>query len=327
MGIDGRLFNINDLHCINDLQWAGRRLIRKGMVVALPVSAHLALGALRGFACGLLTEPRDSVRRNIEGAVLEDHDTAERIVRDYHAFSKRTYLWRILPRHPGFKRSKYFPVIGLEHLQGAMARERGVILVTAHLGYPHIIPRVLERHGYTVRQLLAELDRLSRNRHLEEYLKQASKLRRAIYQNTKVATDKLYESDMVASLDVRPLLSALKNNEIVMIAGDGLRSTQFINFPLFGKPYPFPTGFIKLALTTGAAVLPAFAVPDRATIGIRVEIHSPLRMDRSESLESNVRQFADALDGQLRKTPHLWLRWRIPNWFEVALNRGGRVDF
>ena len=79
----------------------------------------------------------------------------EKIARRNSQFIKRAYLSEILPLLPAFDDPRRWPVEGLEHLDHALARKRGAILATAHLGYPRLIAPILETHGYEVRQVVA----------------------------------------------------------------------------------------------------------------------------------------------------------------------------
>jgi lauroyl/myristoyl acyltransferase len=110
----------------------------------------------------------------------------------------------------------------------------------------------------------------------------------------------------------------LSKKEILMIAGDGLRSTQFVELSLFEKPYPFPTGFIRLAQMADAIVIPVFALPDEEEGSIRVDIHDPLPIKSDRTIEENLRLFAEVLGKKLNESPHLWHRWDRPNWFAEA---------
>ena len=312
---------------VGDLVWIGKRLMLKALVVSVPISVHLWIGSLRGRVCRILSAPPAHIRRNIQLVFGEDSELRDRVALEYLEFSKQRYLWRLLPLHPGFKASTRFPILGLENLEAAKQQNRATMLVTAHLGHPHIIPWVLEKHGYPVRQVLAELDRPEKNRQLQDWLDRSGELKASIFQKTKTLADILRPTDLVASLDVRPLLSALSSGEIVMIAGDGLRATQFINFPLLGQPYPFPTGFIKIAKMTDAVMLPVFAVPSSKPRGIEVHIRAPLKLDPKADLEENLREFAEVLGDQLQQTPHLWLRWKISDWFDQARERAEQISF
>lgn len=311
---------------LSDIPWTIVRLLRKGTIVSLPIAGHLTVARLRGSFYQKFRTPSATVRENLRIALngkLKPSEI-ERVARQYYAFSKRLYLWRILPLHPGF-RSRSWPIRGLENLEHAVKSNRGVILVTAHLGYPHIIPAVLSTQGYEVRQVVAEIDRVEKNRSIEEWLERTTKLRKAVYNHTRVFMGQLGPRDLVASFDVRPILAALSNKEIVMIAGDGLRSTQFIELSLFERPYPFPTGFIRIAEMTDATVIPVFAVPDEEGKNIRVEIHEPLLIRPGQTLAENIQLFAQVLGDKLNSTPHLWHRWDRPNWFGEARDWAGQV--
>lgn len=300
--------------------WLCGRTLRKGLISAIPISLHFKIAGLRG-RFQTLGGSYEHVRRNLQSVFADVLDASEidRIVRGHYRFTEGAYLWRLLPNLRGFHEPRRWSVGGLEHLDLALAKGRGAILITAHYGFPHLIPRILEVHGYKVRQVIAELDRPKKLRISENWLASTGKIKRYVYQHTRVFTDALGAQDLVASLDVRPILSALSNNETLLIAGDGLRATEFKRFQLLGKEYPFPTGFMKIALLTNAAVLPAFAVPDEKAKTIQTEIKEPLPVDPNLGVQENLQKFVDIFDEQLRRAPHFWQRWKRANYFEGAL--------
>jgi KDO2-lipid IV(A) lauroyltransferase len=278
---------------------------------------HLEIAWWRGYLVTIARGVPETVTRNLEkaSAALEPR-AIEVIARDHCRFAETSYLWRLLPNLPGFRSSKRWPINGLGHLEDAVERGKGVILLTAHLGFPHFIPRVLELRGYKVRQVVAELDRLEKRNKTEAWRGQTRSCKAYLYRKSQLYTEILGPDDLVASLDVRPILAALADNKILLIAGDGLRSTEFKMLEILGNPYPVPSGPVKIALMTGAVVLPVFSIPERTTI--RTTIHPPLPIDSHASIETNNGYYVNTLNEQLKQTPHLWLRWRRPDWFEEA---------
>jgi lauroyl/myristoyl acyltransferase len=234
---------------------------------------------------------------------------------------KRDYLSQILPLLPGFHDPRRWFVEGLEHLDVARARNRGAILTTAHLGYPRLIPPILHAHGYDVAQVSVKGPAHLWNRlEQEEMLAKGSNLRRWIHARTRVVIPKQRNPrDIVVNLDVRPILDALSRNQAVMIAGDGMRAVDFARLSLLGRIYPFPTGFMKIAMLTKSDILPVFAIDGNRRSQIRVEIHPPLAIDPLGDIVTNLQLFADILDRQIKRTPHLWYRWNLENLFDKTL--------
>jgi lauroyl/myristoyl acyltransferase len=302
---------------IKEFAWLASRIARKAPVAAIPIPFHFGIARIRGRLMTDLRGVPDAVVRNLEDAREALGGTPiERIAKGHCEFAEAGYLWRMLPNLPGFRRSRRWPVTGIEHVTAALSHGRGVILLTAHMGYPHFIPRILELHGLRVRQVVAELDRLEKKESREAWRKHAGRWREALYRMGRLYTESIGPEDMIASLDVRPIISALAKNEILLLAGDGLRATDFRLLPVLGNDYPIPSGFVKLALATGATVLPAFSIPEGSRI--QTTIHPPLPIDSEASIEENLRGYADVLNAHLTRTPHLWLRWRRPNWFQEA---------
>jgi lauroyl/myristoyl acyltransferase len=191
--------------------------------------------------------------------------------------------------------------------------------VTAHFGYGHLIPKALAAHGHEVARVTAELGRVEARDKKERSLQRRHKLKKYIHARTRVLADQLGPDDMVANLDVRPILARLSRNGIVMTTGDGLRSLQFTHLPLLGQMYPFPNGLLKVAMQVGASVLPVYAIQDGRFGKIRIEIQPALPVDARLEITENVRMLAESLEEQLRRRPHLWYRWTVANWFKVAM--------
>lgn len=302
-----------------DLLWASKQLARKLFVTSVPFRSHVRIAAVRGRVYRALRGVPPHVRNNIAFAFPEmEPARIDRIAEGLCEFAARMYLWRLLPGLPKAADSRTWPVQGLEHLNAALERRKGVLLVTAHFGYGHIIPAALAAHGHSVARVIAELEHLEAMRQTEEWLAGGTWLRRYVHARTRVLADRLGREDMVAGLDVRPIFARLSSNGIVMTAGDGLRSMQFVELPLLGRSHPFPVGLMKIALASGASVLPVFAVQNGRAGRIRVEIHPAISLDPSLPVEENLRALVEVIEDQIRRIPELWHRWMIPNWFQAA---------
>lgn len=309
---------------IRDIPQAILMVIRKSVVNLVSIRMHLMLSAtwadLRRRVMGIPAQVQENLKSAFSNSLNESAIKAVGI--EHTKYSSCLHLHRMLPLHPGFGAYEWL-ISGLDQLDDALGKKRGVILATAHLGFPHLIPRILQLRGYRIYQVVAADGRLKRKQEEDRRLARGSKFWRYVNERTRVVTPVIEPHDIIADLDVRPILRVLADNGIVMIAGDGMRSAQFIQLQLLGRPYPFPTGFIKLAILTGAPVLPAFCIFD-AGGAISIEISKPLPLDSEGQMEDNLQLFASALDGQLRQTPHLWGRWGRANWFEEVVRLTSR---
>ncbi len=256
----------------------------------LPVRLYLDLVAARsGLRARLRPAPRtviDNIRSCDVGEDLEPAELeriAGRFVRAHLAGSGA----KRLPFVRGFHDPRRWPVRGLEHLDGALRNGRGAVLVVSHFPYTPLIPPILRVHGYDVLHI------------------------------SRAGVDASH-SAVPAGLNVRPIFDALSRNRAVVIAGDGIRSSSFTSVQLFGREFPLPSGFMRIAMTADSPVLPVFAVRGTRRNPVQVEIEAPLAVDPAGTLPQNLQRFADSLTRRVREQPHLWLHWRLADLFEHA---------
>lgn len=268
---------------------------RKAISRTFPtVRTQFAMAFLRGRLHRRILGVPGHVRENLESALGGTRSPRELdgIADRYIEFSKRLYLMNVLPRLRDFHDPWLWLVQGREHLDRALTESRGVVLLTGHFGYGRLIPHVLRVHGYEVLLVV----------HAEP--------------GARVGA---YE--IPAGLDVRPIFRALAGNGTVLSTGDGMAAAEFVRLSLLDKPYPYPTGMIKIAMMTEASVLPVFACEGDRRLPVHVVIHPPLPIDASADVAANVGEFANVLDRQLRAMPHLYNRWSRKRWFETVLRR------
>lgn len=184
---------------------------------------------------------------------------------------------------------------GREHLQAALARGRGAILLSAHFTNLEIGGRVLCDRLPVVNIMYrptgnAVLERfLSRNRNIQT-------------NNRAIARD-----------DVRALITALKANEPVWYAPDqAYRKKGAEMVPFFGIPAATNTATSRLARMTGAAVLPYFQ--ERLRDGtFRMVIHPMLEDFPSDDPVTDAKRFNEYIEAQVRRVPeqYLWIHRRF----------------
>jgi KDO2-lipid IV(A) lauroyltransferase len=183
---------------------------------------------------------------------------------------------------------------GEQHLEAALARGRGAILLSAHFTTLEIGARAL-----CARVAASVMYRPTSNVVLERFLMRNRGLRakRAIPRD-----------------DIRTLITALKSNEPVWYAPDqsyrkkGAEMVQFFHLPAATN-----TATSRLARMTGAAVLPYFPERLPGSSGYRMVIQPMLENFPTEDAAADARRFNELIEEQVRRVPaqYLWIHRRF----------------
>lgn len=280
---------------------AGWSLLR--FLGALPRPVALAVAAaLAQLLHGATPRFRRIADRNLRMA-LPELSAAER-----RAITRGVYrsLGRLLAECARFPRldseniRKIVAYDGLEHYQAAVARGRGVLFLTAHLGPWELGAFAHALYGYPIHILYRPLDNARLNRLVNRY-------------RTLSGNQLLDKRDAA-----RGLIAALSRNETVGILADqntSLEEGVFVNF--FGTPASTTAGIARVALHTGAAVVPAFCVWDAPTRRYRIQFDPPLAFtmsgDRERDVHAATQQMASIIEKYIRRYPDQWL-WIHRRW-------------
>jgi KDO2-lipid IV(A) lauroyltransferase len=277
------------------LTWLGLGCLR--VIEPLPYTCHLHIGRLFGRMVHLLPLPHVRIaRRNIELCLPELSRDARATLLKRHFESLGIGLcetaitwWSRDDRVRSLAQ-----VEGLEHLQRALARGRGAILVGGHFTTIEIGTRIL---GTIVP--LNVLYRPTKNEVLSAVM--ASQM--AHHGQRAIQYD-----------DIRTLVRALKHNDAVWYAPDqSYRNKRAAMVPFFGTPTATTTATSRLARMTGAAVLTYFPqrLPDAR--GYRVFIGPELEDFPSDDPVADTARFGALLEAQIRHHPeqYLWMHRRF----------------
>lgn len=184
---------------------------------------------------------------------------------------------------------------GREHLEAALAKERGVILFSAHFtalefGFPALRPLCPRMTGMYKAQRNPAMNRLmnrGRGRNVDE---------------------------LIAKDNVRALMRNLARNAVVWYAADqsyGRKGSALI--PFFNEPAMTNTAIWRIARRSGAAVLPYFyrRLPDDARYVI--DIGAPLAGFPSDDPVGDVARLIRCLEDYIRLCPeqYLWIHQRF----------------
>jgi len=185
-------------------------------------------------------------------------------------------------------------VQGVEHLEAALARSHGAILLTAHFTTLQIGARILNN-----RRPIALLYKPTKNE-LLAHVSGSSFARQA---------RKAIQRD-----DVRAMISALKRNEVVWYATDqSYRKKGAAMVPFFGHPAATNVFTPRLAQMTGAAVLYYETERLPGTRGWRAVIHPPFADWPSGDPAADTLEYHAAIEEQVRRMPdqYWWIHRRF----------------
>ncbi|HEY1373725.1 MAG TPA: lysophospholipid acyltransferase family protein [Candidatus Binatia bacterium] len=196
------------------------------------------------------------------------------------------------------------PARGLEHLEAALAKNKGVIVLSAHLGNFLLLGSRLTAAGYPVYTLINQ----RRGGKLSELRK---RYRVGIGQRTIHA----YPRDEA----FREVVHVLRENESVVVIADEFRSRSGIEVPFFGRPVVARRGPATLALRTGAAVVPASLVR-RVDGGLELAVEPEIDFARTGKIKSDVvdatLKITQWLEKTVRAHPDQW-NWMPLRWLET----------
>jgi KDO2-lipid IV(A) lauroyltransferase len=189
---------------------------------------------------------------------------------------------------------------GEEHLKQALARGKGVLALSAHLGAFTMIGARMGAAGYPFSVVVKQPKDEHFARCLDDY--------RALLGIRTISAKPRKEA-------VRGILKSLRENRIVVIVADEFKSGD-VTVDFMGQQSPAPRGPATLALRTGAVTLPIFSTwrPDGSLcLLIEPEI-SPVRCeDLEKSVATTTALFTRHLESAIRRYPEQW------NWLGFPL--------
>jgi lauroyl/myristoyl acyltransferase len=196
------------------------------------------------------------------------------------------------------------PVVGRENIDAALAKGKGVLILSAHLGNFFLIGSRLAIEGIPTFVLVNQ----PRDGRFAELMDQ---YRLQVRQKTIHARPR--------RMALQTLNDVLRGNQVVVMIADEYRKGSGIEVSLFGRTVIARRGPVTLALRTGAAIVPACMVrqPDNS---LKLIIEPELKLERTirgkEQIRDNTILITQWLERTVRAYPDQW------NW--MNLGRWGR---
>jgi Kdo2-lipid IVA lauroyltransferase/acyltransferase len=263
------------------------RLFAAGLARAV----YLALGRLRRVG-----------ERNLSLALPGlPPDERNRILRSvYLNLGRQLVEFCRMPYYTRENTQRWIRYDGLEHYLAAEAMGRGVLVLTGHLGAWELSSFYHSLMGHPMGMVIRRLD----NRRLDEYVNSI----RCMHGNRV-----LHKDDFA-----RGLLKAMHEDSTVGILMDTNMTPpqgEFVKF--FGITACTASGLSRVAIKTGAAVLPGFMLWEAAERRYVLHFGPQLHFTETENSERDIldatQQCNDVLEAWIRRYPDQWL-WIHRRW-------------
>lgn len=278
--------------------WMGVGLMR--LAGFLPYPWILRLGPPLGrLYARLVPRRREIARINIE-LCFPDKDEGWRrtlLRRQFDnlgiAFLEVPFAWWASRRRCEERPGGFVRIHGMENLEAARSRGRGVLLLSAHFNSPELSGRLLGRAVPFV-----AFYRPASNPVMDRVIRRAR--------------SQLLE--LVDRRNVRGAIRALRQGKVVWYAVDqntARHEAVFVDF--FGIPAATHSATARLARLTGAAVVPFHAVRREDGSGYDLYLEPAWENYPSGDLEADTRRVNELVERWVRRTPeqYLWIHRRF----------------
>ena len=189
---------------------------------------------------------------------------------------------------------------GNENFLEGQRRGKGVLFLTAHMGAWELSSYAHALYGYPLHYMARPLDNARLDALVNRY--------RGLSGNAPIFKNE----------SARAMLKILRGAGTIGILADQNTLPEegaFVDF--FGTPACTTTGIARIALHTGAAVVPGYAVWDEALKKYRLRFEPPLELIRTGDAErdilENTQRFAKVTEEIIRKYPEQWV-WVHARW-------------
>jgi KDO2-lipid IV(A) lauroyltransferase len=198
---------------------------------------------------------------------------------------------------------------GFENYERALARGKGLLFLTAHLGAWELSAFAHSLYGYPLGVLMRPLD--------NPYLDRLVRSYRTLHGNK--AVDKDFARGLIAAMRKGEAVGVLMDTN--MIASQGV----FVDF--FGIQACTASGIARVALRTDAAVVPGFTIWDPMLKKYRLRFDPAAKLIRTGDTEAdvvaNTALFTKIIEDYVRRYPDQWLwvhrRWKTRQEGEKGL--------
>jgi Kdo2-lipid IVA lauroyltransferase/acyltransferase len=286
-------------------EWAEYCFVRVfvGGLGLLPRKLARALGAGIGWvAFSFLGRLRKVGLRNLELAFPEKMDSErEAILRAvYRNLGHLLAEFCQMPNYTPEQASRFIRYDGLDNYLQARQRGKGVLVLTGHLGAWELSSFYHSLMGYPMGMVIRRLD----NPLVDEFVNRV----RCLHGNRVIHKDDF----------ARGLIATMRAGETVGILMDtNMTPPQGVFVPFFGVEACTASGMARIALKTGAAVVPGFLFREgreqRYVLRFGEELDLVRTGDSEADAVADTALFTRVIEQYVREYPEQWL-WMHRRW-------------
>lgn len=284
------------------LFYLGLRLLQ-AVVLWMPREVALALArGIGGLAFFIARRERKRTLSHLSYAFGEEKKAEEIRELGRKVFMHYAHVAADVLRFPRLTREAVDQLVegheGLSVFDRVLREGRGAILLSAHLGNWELMGAFLRFHGYPGALV-------GRRIYYEKFNQVLLDLR------SKVTLKTLYQD-----ASPREFVRVLNQNQILGILADqDVDRFDGIFVPFFGRPTYTLTTPVKLALATGAPLLPAFVIRSGKRYRFLVEepIYVQMRMNKEETIREYTERWSQVIEAKIRAYPDQWV-WTHRRW-------------
>lgn len=275
-----------------------------GAIGALPFETSMRVGEALGKYIGARFPKLQRIaRRNLEIALPELSEAEKaRIVRG--TFESLGRHLAFVSHFKEFKPENFKNIIELvgrtENFDSEYARGKGVLFFTGHFGSWEVYNLLAPAFGIGMNILVRRIDNVLVENYIETL---RTRFGAVTLDKTKSA---------------RKMFRVLENGELLgMMADLNVQEKEgiFVNF--FGTQASTTTSIAKLALKTGASVMPAFAVWDTAKNKYVIYLEPAIAYENTGDAAADIRKLTEdvtrVVEKFVRRYPEQWL-WIHKRW-------------
>lgn len=183
-------------------------------------------------------------------------------------------------------------------LETALARGKGVVFVSGHVGNWELLARRVARAGYPSQSIAKETTDPRLTELVGRFRARGGV--RSIWRGQEGAA--------------RAMLRALKAGEILGLLIDQDTKVQSVFVPFFGALAATPRAAADLALRTGAAVVVGFCQRDGKGYRLTMEeVPVPEGLEREEAAVALTAALSERIESAIRRAPEQWV-WMHQRW-------------
>ena len=248
---------------------------------------------------------RRSVLKNLEPVIS---DPKERWHQAKNVFINFGYYLVDFVRHEKLDEDfikEHVRTVGFEHLDQAMQKSKGAVLLTAHIGNYEIGGAILSIMGYPL--------------HVVALPHKDSRLNRFFDHHREVAGVEVIAAGTPA---IRRCYSALRNGEAVAFLGDRDFSGVTKEIPMFDRIANLPVGAAYFIARTKAMALPMFLIRE-GVMSYTFYCEPPIEYDPNDSnaQEVIINRYSKVLEEYIRRYPGQWYLFQ-EYWKKNQQNEG-----